>query len=95
MDPTTGARPTDDSAPASSELSGTRPGPGRGVMFPRRNLRSVEAAQAACESQAPSGGGNCESEEAEQPEGGVHRGKVAGLVNEREDQPGNRTSDAG
>ena len=83
-------------APASSLLrEGTRPGPGRGVMFPGRNGRSVEAAQAAREGQAPSGGGDCESDQAEEPEGGVHRGKVAGLVNEREDQPGDRTGDAG
>ena len=39
----------------------------------------------------PPSSGNCESEEAEQPEGGVHRGKVAGLMNKREDQPGDRT----
>ena len=83
-------------APASSLLrEGTRPGQGQGVMFPGRATGSVEAANPAREGQVPPGGGNCESDQAEQPEGGVHRGKVAGLVNEREDQPGNRTSDAG
>ena len=73
-----------------------RKGRGRvGGMLPGRNGRSVEAAQTAREGQAPSGGGDCESDEAEEPEGGVHRGKVAGLVNKREDQPGDRTGDAG
>ena len=66
-----------------------------GGMLPGRNGRSVEAAQTAREGQAPSGGGDCESNEAEEPEGGVHRGKVAGLMNKREDQPGDRTGDAG
>ncbi len=66
-----------------------------GGMLPGRNGRSVEAADPAREGQAPSGGGDCESDEAEEPEGGVHRGKVAGLVNKREDQPGDRTGDAG
>ena len=66
-----------------------------GGMLPGRNGRSVEAAQTAREGQAPSGGGDCESDEAEEPEGGVHRGKVAGLMNKREDQPGDRTGDAG
>ena len=83
-------------APASSlDEAGTRPRPGREVTRPGRICRSVEAAQAAREGQAPSGGGDCESDEAEEPEGGVHRGKVAGLVNKREDQPGDRTGDAG
>ena len=80
-------------APASSLLrEGTRPGQGQGVMFPGRATGSVEAANPAREGQAPSGSGDCESDQAEQPEGGVHRGKVAGLVNKREDQPGDRTS---
>ena len=87
---------TQERAPASSlDESGTRPGQGRGVMLPERNLRSVEAANPTRGGEVPPSGGNCESEEAEQPEGGVHRGKVAGLVNEREDQPGDRTGDAG
>ena len=82
-------------APASSlDEAGTRPGQGQGVMFPGRATGSVEAAQAARGGEVPPSGGDCESDQAEQPEGGVHRGKVAGLVNKREDQPGDRTGDA-
>ena len=56
---------------------------------------SAEAAQAARGGQAPPGGGDCESEEAEEPEARVHRGQVTGLVDEGEDQAGDRSGDAG
>ncbi len=59
-------------------------------MFPRRNLRSVEAADLPGEV-PPSGSG---SERPSSQKAG-YRGEVARLVNEREDQPGDRTGDAG
>ena len=91
----TTTRPNAQSSPGLvAPTGGNEAGARSRVTRPKPNWHSVEAANPAREGQVPPGGGNCESDQAEQPEGGVHRGKVAGLMNKREDQPGDRTGDA-
>ena len=56
---------------------------------------SAEATQAAREGQAPPCYQDREGDEAKEPESEVHRGQVTGLVDERQDKPGDRSCESG